>query len=254
MRLAGSLWISTAATVLAACPAQAKEPFIFAWHVSDIKEADPIKLVGPYSEIAAAKLVPRSILENRLDVVEVSGKPVVPSGTQFAKLLSNRDIVCSLDAPKSSALKQKYVFGDERHICLTDDNKDGRYETYFKKLLPSDYLTAEGSISGKLTPIQATSLTRSDGNPSTRSMNVYLQYSYFAGVAGRLIFQTCLHKISTSGKDCFGDYISVDVKSLPSVFEALGGSFRVLEVVDSKVRIETIRPFQHVPVILRSSW
>jgi hypothetical protein len=196
------------------------------------------------------QMQPLNLFETQAAVRTTAGKTLVPEKTQLVRFISPIPVLCTInasDSPKFGEFFQKY---GRANTCFEDMDGDGYYEQYVDSpyigIWGNFYLTKKNFLNEKFAP------TPIDPAAAELKINMHVQYTYFAGGADALIFQTCIFKnVKWRDLGCIGREIAVKRSALPQTFEALGATFSVDAKDGERVLVRQLTPVPARPVIIQ---
>jgi hypothetical protein len=91
------------------------------------------RTLAPKSEVARTRMLPATMYVLDEDYLQDNGRVAAPAGTQLVLLKADGRVACPIYPPKLSTGASIFALGADRHLCLLDDDADGRFDRYFYK-------------------------------------------------------------------------------------------------------------------------
>lgn len=210
--------------------------------------------VGEQTEVArkgvvmAARLVPEQVAVLEAAVSDAKGKPLADKDQPLFSLETSSGIAfCTSSNFKGGGLSSFLSEGAQsKHFCFVDADKDGSFESYFKK---SSLIKALPNFSGRTSKrpktIPDVAYTTKPGKEWAELLYVALEYRGNANARGNHVFQTNFGNGEKS--DNLSNRLVVKAKDLPRSVSWLGGSFELISGENSVAQLRVEKPIRPVP-------
>jgi hypothetical protein len=179
----------------AASAASVKE-YQVAWEIAPIRTAESDLWVRPGNEIFRAKLIPTKLFRPKGEIRSFDGVLLLLGpGNQLVEMDYSKPMVCTLERGPEGT--QSF----SNRVCLLDDNRDGRFESYFltglgKALLTSDFMwfAMNAKIGRSFKALGDVKLQEIDKNLLENSPNLILKYISISDGSQRISLQAYIER------------------------------------------------------------
>ena len=211
------------------------------------------------AQIVETTLIPTELYSTESEILMQNGKPLLPAGSQLARLSSRLFIVCNIRKTKSGLSSRK-------RVCLVDSDNNGKVDFYFTRGSGGYYwFKLDGEIPSKTKPIEPVALKKTapvdmieqpvmtfhyqrvlDGGltlPLTQEGGQVVRFHFKVGTKKRkewMVRECRSPKLPSYCADA----------ALPSTFEFAGLKLNILEREKEKLKIEVVSPFSRQKVKL----
>ncbi|MEQ5787131.1 hypothetical protein J3454_04425 [Erythrobacter sp. NFXS35] len=186
------------------------------------------------------------------EAVTLAGVKVADGNTLIVATNFGQALGCALTLPGESEVLPVDSKRNASLGCLLDSDGDGRFDRFFKRgLFVGDFAWNESAVPKKQEPISPVEYRLEQGPGPMVGIPIYLQYGWYAGAVDQLIFQVCNRPDLKAGLSCVAPDIRVKLSARERVFEALGGSFEVIEKIDSRIHVRQLAPIGNFTLSVR---
>jgi hypothetical protein len=226
-------------------------PFRVLWTIEPQGIPETPATVKSGQVVASARLLPARMvrLTSALSVPEKTIS--LPARSTLIVLDSSKMVACTVTIPAfAQTMKPKSSLWSKqnRYFCLTDYDRDTRFEGYFWL-----YTHILGSLQGSayLPPVEGDLplVGYVDDMPESTidPPSLYLQYA--GGRRFIVLPQTPNTDVPLLAS--VGPGVRFDSKDLPSLFSLYGGQFEVVSLAKGQVTVKTIKPFEAQPFFVQ---
>jgi hypothetical protein len=166
-----------------------------AWEVAPIRTIESDLWVHPDNEVFRTKLIPRRLFRPKTEIRSSDGALLLGQGNQLVEMDYSKPMVCTLERGPETTLSFS------NRICLLDDNRDGRFESYFlkglgKSLLTSDFMwfAMNAKIGGNFKALGNVDLEEIDKNLFDNAPNLILKYMSISDGSKRISLQAYIER------------------------------------------------------------
>jgi hypothetical protein len=219
------------------------------WLVVPDRPMEPTKWVGPNRAITSARLLPPRLFRNEADVKTSDGKLLVPAGMNLIGLNSQTVVACASEPKGDRGLAAAWWLGTNRFICLVDENRDRRFESYFSlRTGPQNLITGTGRIPATLNPVAPAAYVEQSPLTFTNAPRIYISYGHFASLVNKLIFKLCL---AERRGICLYPDVTTKRDPLPQHFDLLGARFEITAKEGDRLQITQLTEIQPQGLFVR---
>lgn len=199
------------------------DQFEVSWMIESGTPFEGERLVRRSDTVFDTRLLPPRLFRLETGVNKANGSRLLAAGQELIGLVSRTMIACTIAPPSTRGLGAALWAGTDRHICLVDANRDGKFEAYFHHTVDDDYaIMGWGKVPEKPRAIQPVAYREDAPHTVGATPRLRVVFNGF----GHNALSLC---VSGGGdrENCLEKRWRVDASTVPVEVTVLGATFEI---------------------------